>query len=227
MKKHIFWALILLWTMPLVAQVRGTVYSSDTVETNELFGAKLKMLNNDIQVITDEHGAFEFILPKNVPDTLIIWARGYYTDTLVLTKADRFSNLKIVLFSEQLLPEIVVSYKKGSKSISKLRTLLVEEISEDELKKAACCNLSESFETNASVDVSFTDAVSGAKQIQMMGLNGVYTQLQMENIPYLRGLESAFGLNSMPGTWINSIQITKGTDLCCQRLRIHGRKHQP
>ncbi|MFT7344815.1 MAG: outer membrane receptor for ferrienterochelin and colicins, partial [Lentimonas sp.] len=135
----------------------------------------------------------------------------FNNDTLILFKEDRFANLKIVLYSELLLPEVIASYKKGSKSISKLQTLLVEEIGEGELKKAACCNLSESFETNASVDVSITDAVSGAKQIQMMGLSGVYTQIQMENIPYLRGLESAFGLNSIPGTWVNSIQITKGT----------------
>jgi hypothetical protein len=56
-----------------------------------------------------------------------------------------------------------------------------------------------------------TDAVSGAKKIQMMGLEGVYTQIQFENIPYLRGLESSFGLETIPGTWIESIQITKGT----------------
>jgi outer membrane receptor protein involved in Fe transport len=89
--------------------------------------------------------------------------------------------------------------------------LHVAELSAIELRKAACCNLSESFETNASVDVNITDAVSGAKKIQMMGLDGVYTQIQMENIPYLRGLESAFGLSSLSGTWIESIQITKGT----------------
>ena len=61
------------------------------------------------------------------------------------------------------------------------------------------------------MDVTITDAVSGAKKIQMMGLDGVYTQIQFENTPYLRGLESSFGLSSIPGTWIESIQITKGT----------------
>jgi outer membrane receptor protein involved in Fe transport len=105
----------------------------------------------------------------------------------------------------------VASHKKGTHNISRLKTLHVEEIGAGELRKAACCNLSESFETNASVDVNVTDAVSGAKKIQMMGLDGVYTQIQFENIPYLRGLESSYGLNSLPGTWINSMQITKGT----------------
>lgn len=110
-----------------------------------------------------------------------------------------------------VLPEILIEFRKNGHSISRLKTLHVEELTAIELRKAACCNLSESFETNASVDVNITDAVSGAKKIQMMGLDGVYTQIQMENIPYLRGLESAFGLSSLSGTWIESIQITKGT----------------
>jgi hypothetical protein len=209
--KYVFIIGFILFSFLGFSQVRGVVYGTDTLQKSKIFGARITLLQNDIKLITDEEGKFEFELPKNMPDTMVIKAMGYYSDTLILTKEDRFSNFQIVLYSVQLIPEVVVSYRKGTKSISKLRSLLVEEISSDELKKAACCNLSESFETNASVDVSISDAVSGAKQIQMMGLAGVYTQIQMENIPYLRGLESAFGLNSIPGTWVNSIQITKGT----------------
>jgi len=79
------------------------------------------------------------------------------------------------------------------------------------LYKAACCNLAESFETNASVDVSYSDAITGAKQIQMLGLSGVYSQIQAENIPAMRGMASQFGLNYIPGSWMESIQISKGT----------------
>jgi len=87
----------------------------------------------------------------------------------------------------------------------------MQTLSTGELEKAACCNLSESFSTNASVDVNFTDAVSGAKQIQMLGLDGVYAQITQENMPLIRGMSSSFGLNYVPGTWIESIQIIKGT----------------
>ena len=142
---------------------------------------------------------------------MVISAFGYNPDTLIVSKKDRFTALNILLYSDKLLPEILIEYRKNGHSISRLKTLHVEELTAIELRKAACCNLSESFETNASVDVNITDAVSGAKKIQMMGLDGVYTQIQMENIPYLRGLESAFGLSSLSGTWIESIQITKGT----------------
>jgi hypothetical protein len=108
------------------------------------------------------------------------------------------------------LPEVIVEFRRKTFSISRLKVLHVEELTSGELRKAACCNLGESFETNASVDVNITDAVSGAKKIQMMGLDGVYTQIQFENVPYLRGLESSFGLEAIPGSWIESIQITKG-----------------
>lgn len=79
------------------------------------------------------------------------------------------------------------------------------------MQKAACCNLSESFETNASIDVSFSDAVSGAKQIKMLGLAGKYSQILTENIPNLKGLATTYGLGYIPGTWMESIQISKGT----------------
>lgn len=193
------------------AQMKGVVLGSDNEKRTPLYHAKITLLNSNTGVYTEEDGTFELILPKELPDTMVISAFGYNSDTVVVTKKDRFISLEIVLYSDQLLPEVVVAAKRASHSISRLKTLHVEEIGAGELRKAACCNLSESFETNASIDVNITDAVSGAKKIQLMGLDGVYTQIQMENIPYLRGLESAYGLTSMPGTWVESIQITKGT----------------
>ncbi|MFO7864448.1 MAG: TonB-dependent receptor [Salinivirgaceae bacterium] len=86
-----------------------------------------------------------------------------------------------------------------------------QQITTKELNRFACCNLSESFETNASVDVSYSDAVSGVKQIKLLGLDGRYSQLMLENVPILRGAESAFGLDYIPGTWMESIQVSKGT----------------
>lgn len=211
MKNYILSALCVMFFGTLNAQLKGVVYGSDKNTKDAIYGAKIKLLHANRGVISDEDGKFEIILPKKLPDTIVFTAMGYYPDTIVVDKKDRFIALEVTLYSDQLLPEVVVSVKRGTHTISRLKTLHVENISSDELRKAACCNLSESFETNASVDVNITDAVSGAKKIQMMGLDGVYTQIQMENIPYVRGLESAFGLNSISGTWVESIQITKGT----------------
>lgn len=211
MKKIISVLILLCLVQSVKAQLKGIVIGSNKETEQPLYKAKIKLLQANTGVYTEEDGQFELVLPKNLPDTLVISAIGFLSDTIVVTKDDRFISLKVTLYSDQMLPEVIASYKKGTKSISKLKVLHVEEIGMGELRKAACCNLSESFETNVSVDVNLTDAVSGAKQIQMMGLDGTYTQIQFENIPYMRGLESSFGLNSIPGTWINSIQITKGT----------------
>ena len=193
------------------AQIKGLIQGADGSQKKTIYGAKIKLLQAKTGAVSREDGTFELVLPKELPDTLVISAFGYNPDTLIVSKKDRFTALNVILYSDKLLPEILIEYRKNGHSISRLKTLHVEELTAIELRKAACCNLSESFETNASVDVNITDAVSGAKKIQMMGLDGVYTQIQMENIPYLRGLESAFGLSSLSGTWIESIQITKGT----------------
>ena len=98
----------------------------------------------------------------------------------------------------------------GSNIISRVGPIYTNKINADELKKAACCNLSESFQTNPSVDVTYSDAVSGAKQIQLLGLGGAYSQMLTENIPNLGGLASTYGLEYIPGSWMESIQISKG-----------------
>ena len=84
-------------------------------------------------------------------------------------------------------------------------------VSSDELLKAACCNLSESFETNPSIDVNFADAISGTRQIRMLGLTSPYILITTENIPAIRGAAQTYGLGFIPGTWVESIQITKGS----------------
>jgi outer membrane receptor for ferrienterochelin and colicins len=211
MKKSFLLSLFLALGTIASAQIQGIVFGSHAGKREPVEFAKIRLKQDGSGATTDEKGRFELVLPRELPDTLIIYASGYYTDTIVVTKDDRFTGMEITLYGEEELEEFVVEYKRGSHNVSRLKPLLVEELGEGELKKAACCNLSESFETNATVDVNITDAISGAKKIQLLGLDGVYTQMQMENIPFLNGLEGSFGVNTVPGTWVESIQITKGT----------------
>jgi len=111
---------------------------------------------------------------------------------------------------ETEIAEVKLSASKAATSINKKEAGLVFNIDKKELLKAACCNLSESFETNATVDVSFNNAVTGTKQLKMLGLDQKYTSLTKELLPEIRGLASAYGLNFIPGRWIESIQLTKG-----------------
>lgn len=193
------------------SQVKGIVYGTENDGKYVLPWVQIKSLNTKQGVVSEADGTFSIDLKNTYPDTLIFSFFGYYNDTLIVTKEIAKVYLEITMYSEKILNEVVIEAKKKDFGILKMRTLNVEVIGEGEIRKAACCNLSESFQTNTSVDVNITDAVSGARKIQMMGLDGVYTQIQFENIPYLRGLESSFGLSSIPGTWIESIQITKGT----------------
>ena len=104
----------------------------------------------------------------------------------------------------------MVQRKKG-KVKSRTEAFDTEKMNSEELCRAACCNLSEAFETNASVDVAYADAATGAKQIRLLGLSGTYVQLIQENTPAVRGLAQNFGLEYIPGPWMNSIQVSKGT----------------
>lgn len=105
---------------------------------------------------------------------------------------------------------VKLTREKEATAISKKEAGLVFNISSKELLKAACCNLSESFETNATVDVSFSNAVTGTKQLKMLGLDQKYTLLTKEQLPEIRGLAAPYGLNFIPGKWIGGIQLTKG-----------------
>ena len=85
-----------------------------------------------------------------------------------------------------------------------------ERIGQAELFRAACCNLGESFSTSPSVDVNYSDAATGAKQIKLLGLPGTYVQLLTENLPAFRGAASPYALRYVPGPWMKSIQVSKG-----------------
>lgn len=83
-------------------------------------------------------------------------------------------------------------------------------LNREELFRAACCNLGESFTTNPSVDVNYTDAATGARQIRLLGLSGTYVQMLTENMPAFRGAAAPFALGYVPGTWMQGIQVSKG-----------------
>lgn len=108
------------------------------------------------------------------------------------------------------LDAAVFTAGRGGGTLSKFRDAKVETINQAGIHKMACCNLAESFENSASVTVGYSDATTGARQIRLLGLSGIYTQMLDENRPVMRGLASPFGLNFIPGSWMESIQVAKG-----------------
>ena len=119
--------------------------------------------------------------------------------------------MDVIMVDGYEMEVVEITYRKKTTEISFINVINAESITREELNKAACCNLSESFETNPSVDVSYSNAITGTKQIQMLGLAGPYVQITRELIPEVRGINNIYGLNSIPGPWIQSIQLIKGT----------------
>jgi outer membrane receptor for ferrienterochelin and colicin len=186
-----------------------TGYVSEAGESGEtlpLAGANVYWMGTTSGTITGEDGQF-FIEMKEGSHMLIISFVGYGSDTLHLEGP---SEVEIGFSKATALEEVRVVHKIKATSISFTSAYNIQNISEKELTKAACCNLSESFETNPTVDASLTDAVTGTRKIEMLGLAGPYVQITRENMPDVRGLSSLYGLTYIPGTWIEGIQLNTG-----------------
>ena len=187
------------------AKINGTVKDR---AGEPIPGANVFWLNGTGGVTTNANG--QFTIPRQEKSQhLVVSFIGFENDTITVGK--RQTELNIVLREGVELAEVsIVSRKMGT---MKLRSSVLNEdmISSEELCRAACCNLGESFITNPSVDVSYSDAATGAKQIKLLGLSGTYVQMLTENIPNFRGAAAPYGLGYVPGPWMNSIQVSKGT----------------
>jgi len=187
-------------------QLTGIVLESNGTNESPLPGANVYWLGSSVGAITNEDGTFS-IPYKFSYEKLVISYVGFKTDTISVTE-NRY--IKHVLQPADELDTVTLTSRKNATSRSYLKATNTLFVSSEELLKAACCNLSESFETNPSIDVNFADAVTGNKQIKMLGLNSPYILIATENIPAIRGASQAHGLSFIPGTWVESIQITKG-----------------
>jgi len=208
----LFLTVILFVNISFAQTLKGYVYElNEKKQKVPLVGTNLYWLNTQLGTTSDENGYFELKKYKSQNQSdlkLVVSYIGYKPDTLNIS--DEMDSIEVVLSINRELNEVVVTAVSLSKFIDELDVKQTEVITSKELLKAACCNLAESFTTNASVDVQFQDAVIGAKQIQLLGLAGTYTQMMFENIPTLKGIGSTFGLNYVPGPWMTAISISKG-----------------
>ncbi len=218
------YAVILLFIITLLApavrsysqSVSGSVFELEGAgKKSPLTGANVFWIGTTRGTFTDDKGHFHLSRQGVNDKRLIVSLLGYRKDTLKVTREN--ADIEVLLQPDKTdLNEVEIKGKQDNTSISRLRTQSTTLISVGELQRAACCNLAESFETNASVDVSYSDALSGARQIQLLGLSGIYSQIMTENVPLIRGLATPFGLNYIPGSWMESIQVAKGTSSVVQ-----------
>ncbi len=190
----------------LTGKVSGSASEKDGIP-----GAVATWEGTRLGTSTAVDGSFELSWPDSFPAHLVVRATGYKGKKILFLAKSPTNILVALAQSQDTLKTVVITEVQSASEFSFIAPINAEKITQRGLLKAACCNLSESFETNPSVDAAMTDAVSGAKKINMLGLDGVYTQILFENLPLIRGLSSSYGLSHVPGTWIKSIYITKGT----------------
>ena len=195
---------LLLPIAGVYAHAWGTVLDD---KGEPLVGANVYWAGTTIGVATDLDGRFK-LEPTESTNLLVTSFMGFHNDT---TEVTAHSELTIVLVSDLLLEEVDIVERKMAVLRSRASALQVETLTGEALCMAACCNLSESFETSASVDVAYSDAATGAKQIRLLGLSGTYVQMLTENTPNIRGLAQSFGMEYIPGPWMEAIQVSKGT----------------
>ena len=207
---YLIYALFLFIPSVLKGQnvIEGKVFDAADKDESGLPGASVIWSGTTTGTSTNAAGYFKLKRSRET-DKLVISFIGYKNDTITVGRDDEYVKTSLVLGNE--LGEVLVFGKAPGAHINRADPVLTVNITGAELRKAACCNLSESFETSASVDVNYTDAATGAKQIQLLGLAGNYTQILTENVPSMYGLASAYGLNYIPGPWMESIQVAKGT----------------
>jgi outer membrane receptor for ferrienterochelin and colicins len=206
-KTAMLMAFLISAQLVVAQQISGTVLGKSKEGAKPLPGVNIYWKGTQSGTVSDENGNFSLQVSSHTHD-LIFSFIGYVNDTMHTHPGD----VLVIELRESLdLDEVEVVTRANTAFVSRMSTVNATTITSGELMRAACCNLSESFETSASVDVSYSDAVTGAKQIEMLGLAGIYTQMMSENIPNLRGLATSFGLSYVPGSWMESIQVSKGT----------------
>ncbi len=205
---------ILIFLLSLVSifelqaeSIRGVVLAKeDGSATKPLAGAIVGWADSNSATITD--GSGEFSIASNKTTNLLVASfTGYLSDTITVTKG---AKVTFTLTPDALRVDDVMVQNRKSNGISAQAMEKKESITFAGLCKMACCNLAESFENSASVTVGYSDAVSGARQIKLLGYSGTYTQMLDETRPIMRGLSSPYGLEYTPGMWLQGIQISKG-----------------
>jgi len=210
MKNILLLFLLIINSTFVISQVKikGKVVFEDSGVSYPIAESSIYWQGTKSGTISNDKGEFE-IQKIESTNNLVISYIGFKTQ-IIQIENDQFYNVVLVYDNENELEDVTVTKRRNSVQRSYILPQNVVIISEQELLNAACCNLSESFETNPAIDVNHSDAITGTKQINMLGLKSPYILITEENVPMVRGASQIYGLGFTPGPWIESIQVTKG-----------------
>ncbi len=196
------------FSFSLADVIKGRVYGSSEGKKEPLDAAIVKWINTTKGTITDEKGFFE-ISHDNISDLrLVVSYTGYTTDTIEVGEK---TFVEVTIYPNATTDVIQVEDEMSSTYYDNV-TAKTEVITSQELVKDACCDLSGCFGRNSSVEVAVTDIITDSKELKILGLEGVYTQILTDNMPVFSGLNVKYGVSSIPGTLIDRITVSKGSN---------------
>ncbi|MBE50345.1 MAG: hypothetical protein CMP51_01485 [Flavobacteriales bacterium] len=207
--RYIIIILLVFISLNIFSQkIDGKVYSFFDSDKEYLEGANISIKDSPYGTTSNKNGDYSLSFNLDFPVTIIVSFVGYESFEKTIANSGTYN---FELLPSLNIDQVNVKGNSFTTNVNLFEPLNIQTLTSGELEKAACCNLSECFETNSSVDVSYSDAITGIKTISLLGLNGIYTQITKENIPFVRGLSYGYGIKYIPGSWIESINIIKGS----------------
>jgi outer membrane receptor for ferrienterochelin and colicin len=210
MKKYIFIIALLLPLLGFGQAISGKVTNR---KGEALIGASVYWLDGSGGVTTNNQGEFQIPLEGNKRNKLIASYVGHAPDTMDL-KGQAY--LLFELVENQNMEEVVIKGQQKGVIISDVDPIKTEQITQTELRKAACCDLAGCFETQTTVQPQTTNLITNSKELRILGLSGVYNQLLIDGLPMVQGLSYTYGISSVPGTLVDNIYVSKGANSVVQ-----------
>jgi outer membrane receptor for ferrienterochelin and colicins len=206
---------ILLFLLPLATVAQRVTGRVINIRQEPLIGATIYWLGAASGTRTNKDGSFELKPPRQLPAKLVASYVEYQPDTLTISK---LSDTTIIfqLQEKQDLSEVIIESQRSGIILSDLSPIKVEQITQTELRKSACCDLAGCFETQTTVQPQTTNVVTNAKELRILGLSGVYNQILLDGFPVIQGLTYTYGISSVPGTTVSNIYVAKGANSVLQ-----------
>jgi outer membrane receptor for ferrienterochelin and colicin len=210
MKIYIF-IVGLLFPIGLFAQkIEGKV--TDT-KNEALTGASVYWLDNNQGTMTEINGDFSIAFNEISNKKLISSYVGFKSDTIEITNQ---KYVKFTLAAIKSLSEVVITEERDGIILSNIDPIKTENITQTELKKAACCDLAGCFETQLTVQPQTSNVITNAKELRILGLSGVYNQVLVDGFPMIQALSYTYGISGIPGTLVENIFVSKGANSVLQ-----------
>ena len=210
MKKLLF---IVAWLLPFGLLAQSILGKVTNIKKEPLEGASVNIIGTSNGATTNKEGKFEVSIPEISEKKLIVSHIGFLTDTIEIN--DR-TFIEIILQESKTLDEVVVQGEKDGVIISDIKSIKTEQITQTELRKAACCDLAGCFETQTTVQPQTTNVITNSKELRILGLSGVYNQVLIDGFPLIQGLSYTYGISSIPGTLVDNIFVSKGANSVLQ-----------